>query len=84
MKCQQSAHEASDNSSEATSTASLMEIEEPVTHIQLCCRLKSFLLKKRLLRYGDIIETHAQRGKKNEALTFRVARSNEVSQIEKV
>ncbi|CAH1441919.1 unnamed protein product [Lactuca virosa] len=109
MKCQQSAHEASDNSSEATSTGSLMEIEEPVTHIQLCCRLKSLLLKKRLLRYGDTIETHAQkvdilkvlveslhnsasktekrileqREEKNEALTFRVARSNEVSQIEK-
>ncbi|CAI9268121.1 unnamed protein product [Lactuca saligna] len=97
------------NSSEATNTASLMEIEEPVTHIQLCCRLKSLLLKKQLLRYGDTIETHAQkvdilkvlveslhnsasktekrileqREEKNEALTFRVARSNEVSQIEK-
>nr|KAJ0228647.1 hypothetical protein LSAT_V11C100022390 [Lactuca sativa] len=109
MKCQQSAHEGTENSSEATSTGSLMEIEEPVTHIQLCCRLKSLLLKKRLLRYGDTIETHAQkvdilkvlveslhnsasktekrileqREEKNEALTFRVARSNEVSQIEK-
>ncbi|KAI3512079.1 hypothetical protein L1887_19259 [Cichorium endivia] len=109
MECQTSAGEGCENSSESTSNTSLKDIEEPVTHIQLCCRLKSLLLKKRLLRTGDTIETHTQkvdilkvlieslhnsasktekrilehREEKKEALTFRVARTDEVSQIEK-
>ncbi|KAL4578155.1 hypothetical protein LXL04_014274 [Taraxacum kok-saghyz] len=110
MKSQQSSIEGSEISSEATSSStSSMDIEEPVTHIQLCCRLKSLLLKKQMLRKGDTIETHTQkvdilkvlieslhnsasktqkrilehREEKKEALTFRVARTDEVSQIEK-
>ncbi|KAL4555793.1 hypothetical protein LXL04_038425 [Taraxacum kok-saghyz] len=50
MKSQQSSIEGSEISSEATSSStSSMDIEEPVTHIQLCCRLKSLLLKKQML-----------------------------------
>ncbi|KAL4587604.1 hypothetical protein LXL04_000476 [Taraxacum kok-saghyz] len=110
MKSQQSSIEGSEISSEATSSStSSMDIEEPVTHIQLCYRLKSLLLKKQMLRKGDTIETHTQkvdilkvlieslhnsasktqkrilehREEKKEALTFRVARTDEISQIEK-
>ncbi|KAL4557827.1 hypothetical protein LXL04_036021 [Taraxacum kok-saghyz] len=62
MKSQQSSIEGSEISSEATSSStSSMDIEEPVTHIQLCCRLKSLLLKKQMLRKGDTIETHTQK-----------------------
>ncbi|KAL4566302.1 hypothetical protein LXL04_030416 [Taraxacum kok-saghyz] len=110
MKSQQSSIEGSEISSEATSSStSSMDIEEPVTHIQLCYRLKSLLLKKQMLRKGDTIETHTQkvdilkvlieslqnsasktqkrflehREEKKEALTFRVARTDEICQIEK-
>ncbi|KAL4563250.1 hypothetical protein LXL04_027290 [Taraxacum kok-saghyz] len=110
MKSQQSSIEGSEISSEATSSStSSMDIEEPVTHIQLCYRLKSLLLKKQMLRKGDTIETHTQkvdilkvlieslhnsasktqkrilehREEKKEGLTIRVARTDEVSQIEK-
>ncbi|KAL4568855.1 hypothetical protein LXL04_024472 [Taraxacum kok-saghyz] len=62
MKSQQSSIEGSEISSEVTSSStSSMDIEEPVTHIQLCYRLKSLLLKKQMLRKGDTIETHTQK-----------------------
>ncbi|XP_024983989.1 myosin heavy chain, embryonic smooth muscle isoform-like isoform X2 [Cynara cardunculus var. scolymus] len=109
MKCQKSAGEGGKNSSEAQSLASLKATKESVAHIQLCCRLKSLLLKKRLLKKGDTPETHSQkvhklkllleslhssvsktekrilehREEKKEVLTFRVARTTDVSQFEK-
>ncbi|KAJ0511481.1 hypothetical protein HanIR_Chr11g0552611 [Helianthus annuus] len=109
MKCHKSACEGSETSSEAPNSTSSMDTKETVAHIQLCCRLKSLLLKKRLLKKGDTPETHAQKidklkvlleslrhsayktekrilehsEQKKEILTFCVARTSEVSQIEK-
>nr|XP_043610982.1 uncharacterized protein LOC122582629 [Erigeron canadensis] len=108
MNYQKSVDE-SGNSSEVTISASPRDAKEFVAHIQLCCRLKSLLSKKRLLKKGDTPETHGQkvdklrilleslynsayktekrilehREQKKEILNFRVARTNEVSQIEK-
>ncbi|KAI7729757.1 hypothetical protein M8C21_003063, partial [Ambrosia artemisiifolia] len=61
MKCHKSACEGSENSSEAPNSTSSMDTKESVAHIQLCCRLKSLLLKKRMLKKGDTPEIHAQK-----------------------
>ncbi|XP_071688343.1 uncharacterized protein [Rutidosis leptorrhynchoides] len=39
----------------------MQETEEYVAQIQLCCRLKSLLLQKRLLTKGDTPETHTKK-----------------------
>ncbi|KAL8214443.1 hypothetical protein R6Q57_003892 [Mikania cordata] len=109
MKCLKSDGEGSESFFDAASNTSSMDRKESVAHIQLCCRLKSLLLKKRLLKKGDTPETHAQkvdklkvlleslhnsayktekrllehREQKKEILTHCVARTSEVSQIEK-
>ncbi|KAI3743399.1 hypothetical protein L1987_61108 [Smallanthus sonchifolius] len=109
MKCHKSSGESSENSSEATHDTPSTDAKESVAHIQLCCRLKSLLLKKRLLKKGDTPQIHFQkvdklkvlleslhhsayktekrvfehREQKKEILTFCVARTSGVSQIEK-
>ncbi|KAK1426101.1 hypothetical protein QVD17_14769 [Tagetes erecta] len=37
------------------------DTKESVAHIQLCCRLKSLLQKKKMLKKGDTPETHAEK-----------------------
>ncbi|KAI3677106.1 hypothetical protein L1987_86726 [Smallanthus sonchifolius] len=112
MKCHKSSGEGSENSSEAAHDTPSTDSKESVVHIQLCCRLKSLLLKKRLLKKGDTPQIHFQKvdklkvlleslhhsayktekrvfehseqwEQKKEILTFCVARTSGVSQIEK-
>ncbi|KAK9068495.1 hypothetical protein SSX86_012609 [Deinandra increscens subsp. villosa] len=109
IKHHKSDGEGSGSSSEATNNTSSTDTKESVAHIQLCCRLKSLLLKKISLNNGDTRETHAQkvdklkvlseslqnsagktekrvlehREQEKEILTSCVAKTSEVSQIEK-
>lgn len=39
----------------------MQDTKESVAHIQLCCRLKSLLQKKKMLKKGDTPESHAEK-----------------------
>ncbi|RRT70018.1 hypothetical protein B296_00034036, partial [Ensete ventricosum] len=74
-------------------------LKKALAEVRICSRFEDLLLKKKKIKSGESLEIHSQkvrllfcclrlnflvRHQKEEALNFRVAKANEVSEVEKV